>query len=134
MGKNPKLSYSSFKNPFPPNLGNSWINDPRENAENFVKENTECAGYPTLPDTIAKVERIIVIGDVHGDLNLVIKILRDEAKNCVFCCINFVVVIFSCGLRSNFKFHFVLELWILFDACGNYGSDVWTVFLDYICF
>ena len=48
-----------------------------------------CKGYTALPDTLSKRDRIIAIGDVHGDLHLTIKNLllakvikvTDDTKN-----------------------------------------------------
>lgn len=40
-----------------------------EYSSDFLKD---CKGYTKLPDTLSKRDRIIAIGDVHGDLNLTV--------------------------------------------------------------
>ena len=50
------------------------------NNESFVDYDKsifakECNGYPYLPSILPKVERIIVLGDLHGDFKLTIKCL-----------------------------------------------------------
>lgn len=43
------------------------------NKEEFTKD---CKGYNYIPTVFPAVKRIIVIGDIHGDYNLLIKLLK----------------------------------------------------------
>jgi hypothetical protein len=46
----------------------------RKNKDKYSKNfNEYCKGYTKLPDTLSKRDRIIAIGDVHGDLNLTVR-------------------------------------------------------------
>lgn len=46
----------------------------RKNKDKYSKNfNEVCKGYTKLPDTLSRRDRIIAIGDVHGDLNLTVR-------------------------------------------------------------
>jgi hypothetical protein len=46
----------------------------RRNKDKYSSEFEEhCKGYTNIPDTLSRRDRIIAIGDVHGDLNLTVR-------------------------------------------------------------
>jgi len=48
-------------------------NDISPNDSYSSEFKSDCHGYTAIPDTLARRDRIIAIGDVHGDLHLTIK-------------------------------------------------------------
>lgn len=47
------------------------------NKDEFIRlYNEKCAGYQYIPAILPKVHRLLVLGDIHGDFNLLVRLLH----------------------------------------------------------
>ena len=65
----------NWHDPRPPAPPFSWVKD---NANTVEKG--PCAGYPSLPNSLPARPRVVVIGDIHGDMTMLLHLLIDVAK------------------------------------------------------